>query len=257
MMKRINTQFCRNPRRFVFPLHVVLFITTLLFFGTCDLYAQKAAAPDDRASTHVRYPAPDHLRDLQTDHNYQYGHEAPPPENPIARLFAWLFGKFAKFLASDAYQNVWQYVVLAAIAGLVIYLLIKAEALNFLFPKKALSDRLNYENLAENIHEINFDAAVDEAVTQRNFRLAVRLLYLQILKRLTDSNLIDYKSDKTNRQYVYELAKSPVQADFEQLTRQFEFVWYGDFPVDDSRFQQISQHFREFNRTLSSSTPVN
>lgn len=229
----------------------------LFFFSVHGLYAQKAVAPDDRTPMHVRCPTQDHLRDLQTDRDYQYGSEVPPPENPLARLFSWLFGKFAKFLASDSYQNVWQYVVLAAIAGLVVYLLMKAEVLHFLFPKAALSDRLNYENLAENIHEINFDAAVDEAVNQRNFRLAVRLLYLQTLKRLTDSGLIDYKPDKTNRQYVYELAKFSVQADFDQLTRQFEFVWYGDFPVDEARFQQIRQHFRAFGQTLSPSTSVN
>lgn len=201
---------------------------------------------DDRAPIHIRYPAPDHLRDLQTDHDYQYGRDTPPPENPIARFFQWLFRKFGEFLRSDAYQNVWQYVILAAVAGLVIYLLMKAEVMGFLFPKRAQASRLDYENLAENIHEIDFDTAVEQAVTERNFRLATRLLYLQTLKRLTDAGRIIYKPDKTNRQYVYELVNSPLQADFEMLTRQFEFVWYGDFPVDEARFGQLRQQFRQF-----------
>lgn len=210
------------------------------------------AAPDDQSPVGVRYPAPDRLRALQTDRDYQYGRDAPPPENPLARFWEWLWRKIGEFLASKAYQNVWQYVMLAAIAGVVIYLLMKAEVLDFLFPKRAQSGPLDYENLAENIHTIDFDTAIDEAVSQRNYRLAVRLLYGQTLKRLTDAERIQYKPDKTNRQYVHELANSPLQTDFETLTRQFEYVWYGDFPVDEPRFGAIRQQFQSFNRPFVS-----
>lgn len=220
-------------------------ILALNMFIMSRLYAQ----PDDRAPIRVRYPKVEHLRDLQTDHDYQYGSDAPPPENPAARFFQWLMRKLGDFLSSEAYQNVWQYVLLAAIAALVIYLLMRAEVLTFLFPKKAQSGGLDYENVGENIHEIDFDKAVDEAINQQNFRLAVRLLYLRTLKHLTDAGQIDYKPDKTNRQYVYELANSPLQSDFESLTRQFEFVWYGDFPVDETRFGLLRQQFRLFDKT--------
>ena len=122
--------------------------------------------------------------------------------------------------------------------------------LGYLFPKKAQSSDLDYATLEENIHEIDFDLAVEDAVNQRNFRLAVRLLYLQTLKRLTDSGQINYKPDKTNRKYVHELTNKPFQADFEALTRQFEFVWYGDFPVDEIQFGQIRQQFQQFNHPV-------
>ena len=238
----------------------VLIVSLLALLSTAPFSAfaqtkavpKTVAAPDDRSPVRVRYPAPDRLRELQTDRDYQYGRDAPPPENPLARFWAWLWQKIGEFLSSKAYQNVWQYVMLAVIAGVVIYLLMKADVLDFLFPKRAQSGQLDYENLAENIHDINFDTAVDEAVSQRNYRLAVRLLYLQTLKRLTDAERIQYKPDKTNRQYVYELADSSLQVDFEKLTRQFEFVWYGDFPVDEARFGVIRQQFQSFNRPFVS-----
>lgn len=203
---------------------------------------------DDRAPVLVRYPKPDHLRELQTDRAYQYSRDAPPPENPLARLWQWLLRKIGDFLSSESYQNVWQYVLLAGIAGVAIYLLMKAEVLNFVFSKKAASARLDYENLGENIHELDFQTAIEEAVSLRNFRLAVRLLYLQTLKNLTDSGRIQYKPDKTNRQYVNELANSAIRPDFEQLTSQFEFVWYGDFPIDEAQFASIRTAFVRFNK---------
>lgn len=204
---------------------------------------------DDRAPLRVRYPDKDRLRDLQTDHDYQYGTDVPPPENPLARLWAWFLRKIGAFLSSKAYENVWQYVLLVAIAGVAIYLLLKAEMLGFLFPKKAQSAELAYENLAEDIHEIDFDAAVGEAIDQRNFRLAVRLLYLKTIKQLTDAGQITYRPEKTNRQYVYELANSPLQADFERLTGQFELVWYGDFPIDETQFAALRTAFMTFNKS--------
>lgn len=229
-----------------------LCISVSQLISTPTLYAQQkpvsTTANDDRSPIRVRKPDADQLRDLQNDRDYQYGSDAPPPENPVARFFAWLFSKLMEFLASKAYQNVGQYVVLAAIAALVIYLLMKAEVLTFLFPKKALSNELDYENLAENIHQINFDTAIDEAVNRENFRLAVRLLYLQTLKRLTDSGRIIYKPDKTNRQYVHELAGSSLQTDFESLTRQFEFIWYGDFPVNTTLFDTLRNQFKTFDQ---------
>ncbi|AKD53590.1 DUF4129 domain-containing protein [Spirosoma radiotolerans] len=204
---------------------------------------------DDRTPLQVRYPEKDHLRDLQTDHDYQYGYDAPPPENPLARLWAWFLRKLGAFLSSEAYENVWQYVILVIIAGSAIYLLLKAEVLTFLLPKKAQSAGLAYENTAEDIHEIDFDTAIDEAVSHRNFRLAVRLLYLKTIKQLTDAGRIAYKPEKTNRQYVYELANSPLQADFERLTAQFEFVWYGDFPIDERQFASLRTAFVAFNKS--------
>jgi hypothetical protein len=242
----------RDTRRLISVyLIIALCISVLQFSGAISLYAQsnKAIARDDRSALRDRYPKPDHLRELQTDRDYQYDNDAPPPSNPIARFFNWLFRKISRFLASKAYEDVWQYVILASIAGASIYLLMKAEMLGFLFPKKAQSSDLDYETLDENIHEINFDLAVEDAINQRNFRLAVRLLYLQTLKRLTDSGQINYKPEKTNRQYVHELANSPLQSDFENLTRRFEFVWYGDFPIDETQFGQIRQQFQQFNLT--------
>lgn len=237
---------------------MIVSVSFIVFVGWTEASAQSksppktVAAPDDQAPVGVRYPAPDRLRALQTDRDYQYGRDAPPPVNPLARFWEWLWRKIGEFLSSEAYQNVGQYVMLVAIAGVVIYLLMKAEVLGFLFPKRAQSGRLDYETLAENIHAIDFDTAVGEAVSQRNYRLAVRLLYLQTLKRLTDAERIQYKPDKTNRQYVHELANSPLQTDFETLTRQFEFVWYGDFPVDEPRFGAIRQQFQSFNRPFVS-----
>lgn len=200
------------------------------------------SAPDDRAPIAVRYPATDKLRDYQNNRDYQYDYEARPTENPLLKFWYWFLQKLGEFFVSKSYQNFWQYVILAALVGLTVWLLAKAQVLGFLFPKEAEALPLNYDTLIEDIHVIDFAGSIEQAVEARNFRLAVRLLYLQTLKHLTDAGRIVWKSDKTNRQYVQEMKN----ADFEQLTTQFEYVWYGDFPVDERQFSTIQNQFREF-----------
>lgn len=201
---------------------------------------------DDSSTVRARYPDAEQVRSYQNDRAYRYDRVPPPPRSLLGKIWEWLNAKLQKLLQSREYRSVGQYVLLALIAGLVVWLLRKAEVLGFLFPKKTQSAPLDYENLTENIHEISFDNRIDEALAGRNYRLAVRLLYLRTLKHLTDRNLIAWQPNKTNRQYALELGNSPLRPDFEQLTTQFEFVWYGDFPVDERRFRELSDKFRRF-----------
>lgn len=205
--------------------------------------ATTLSAPDDRAPLTVRYAAADKLRDFQNSREYQYDYEAKPAENPLLQFWYWFLRKLGEFFVSKSYLNFWQYVILAALGGLVVWLLAKAQVLGFLFAKKSESLPLDYDTLTEDIHAIDFAGSIEQAIEARNFRLAVRLLYLQTLKRLTDAGRITWKPDKTNRHYVQEMKS----VGFEQLTTQFEYVWYGDFPVDERRFSAIRDEFKRFS----------
>jgi hypothetical protein len=205
------------------------------------------AAANDQTPVQVRSVDAERLDDIRSSRDYQYGDDLPPTASIWDRIWLWFWMKVARLFTAKAYVNGGQYVLLALLGALVIWLLYKAEFLNRLFPGKARNLPLDYETFDENIHAIDFNTRINEAVEQRNYRLAVRLLYLQTLKRLTDRGLIQWQANKTNRQYAYELTGNPARLPFEQLTTQFEYVWYGDFPVDEARFGQIRDNFQQFN----------
>jgi hypothetical protein len=138
------------------------------------------------------------------------------------------------------------FAIVAIVYGIIKYL---GDDLR-LFSRKAKSIDIPYSESLENIHEINFDEEVERAMAQHNYRLAVRLLYLRSLKQLSDAKLIHWQIEKTNSAYLNELTDSAQRQSFGILTTQFEYVWYGDFPVDGQSFQNIYTLFQDFKKLM-------
>lgn len=207
------------------------------------------AAPDDRSAQTTRYPDEARLRIYRLDRDYQYGDDVAPPESLIGKFLNWLFRKIGAFLNGPAYQSFWRYVIMAAVAALVIYLAYKADYLGLMPSGVGNRSTLDYQTLKEDIHAIDFPKEIETATVQGNYRLAVRLLYLQTLKQLADRQLIDWKPDKTNTQYAFELANQPFAPEFNALTRDFDYVWYGNFPVSKEQFEQLRGDYVAFALT--------
>jgi len=85
------------------------------------------------------------------------------------------------------------------------------------------------------------------AISNKNYRLAVRYHYLQTLQKLSLKEIIQFASDKTNYQYVNELAGKPYKKAFASLTLSYEYVWYGAFEIDENIFSAIQNQFKQFN----------
>ena len=112
----------------------------------------------------------------------------------------------------------------------------------------------NRKNIASDIAVIEEENASDpdsllrNAIKNGNYRLAVRYLYLQSLKRLSERKYIEINSNKTNYEYVTEIRKHKFANEFASLTLQYEYVWYGEYPVDERLFQQIQNGFTRFTK---------
>ena len=95
------------------------------------------------------------------------------------------------------------------------------------------------------------DALLRNAIRAGNYRLAVRYLYLQVLDKLAERKVIEINSNKTNYEYVLEVRKHKFANEFASLTLKYEYVWYGEYPVDGKLFEQIQNSFTQFNKNLT------
>jgi hypothetical protein len=229
-------------------------ILTLLSWVSLDAVAQKdslAEVPIDTSQIVPRYPSQAHLEELLDDRDYQYKDDPTPPKNPADKWFQWLYRKLRNLFRGPAYENFWQYAILATMAGLVFFLLYKAGILAYVFPDRERSGTTDYAIGQENINEINFDESISRALSDGDYRLAIRLQYLHTLKTLATKKLINWKPDRTNQSYIQELAQYPYQSDFVLITRYFEFAWYGDFQITKSGYEEMKEITGSFYTKLN------
>jgi len=109
---------------------------------------------------------------------------------------------------------------------------------------------LDYSVKDENIHEIDFTEEIDIAISQKDFKRAVRLVYLFALKILTDQSIIEWSPSKTNHDYIYEIDTDVYRDQFTTLSYYFDHVWYGDFHAGSEQYEAINNTFLELRRSL-------
>jgi hypothetical protein len=101
---------------------------------------------------------------------------------------------------------------------------------------------------SENIFEINFENEISTMIATGQYRLAVRLMFLRMLKNLSEKNIIQYKQDKTNLDYLMQVHPTSYYKDFFRLTRNFEYTWYGKFDLSQEAFTIIKNDFEAFQK---------
>lgn len=106
------------------------------------------------------------------------------------------------------------------------------------------------EEIPEDIFAINYQKEIDKAAAQGNYRLAVRLMFLRLLKNLSEKNIIQYKQDRTNLDYLMQLHPTKYYRSFFRLTRHFEYSWYGHFEVEEGAYRIIAGEFSGFEKEI-------
>jgi len=138
--------------------------------------------------------------------------------------------------------------------GLVVFfliVLITKTKLNRLFysNKEVQEPEFNVQDTEENITD--FDTAIQNETLRKQYRKAVRLLYLKIIYTLKQLELINYSKEKTNNDYLRELRDNKVRAGFSGLTGIYNNVWYGHFDINEKQYQQYELNFAKFLNSIN------
>ena len=170
------------------------------------------------------------------------------------RFWMWIWNILENLFGKSSNQKqsapVMGRLLLAVGAITLAYFIIKGLGLTNIFLRKAEQVPLAHSEWNEDINQISFDDEIEKAIALHNFRFAVRLLYLRCLKQLNDAHLIQWEIEKTNATYLNELTNAEQKKQFGMLTLQFEYSWYGNFPVDSKSFQNIHALFNDFKKIM-------
>lgn len=174
------------------------------------------------------------LHQRQANEAYRYGPE-PLPEAEGGDIS----------LEGGALQG-WKWAMYILVAGLLITLavLILRRTLASQGTPTGISTEQSVE-APEDLRSFDVQIPLKRAEAEQNYRLALRLRFLQVLQGLTRQGKIDWQPHKTNHDYLDELPPAQRQA-FAALMRPYEFVWYGEFPLSAEQYQRLTRQFEAF-----------
>lgn len=154
--------------------------------------------------------------------------------------------EFTEQNKSDFTQQTWfrfiiWFIIIGVFLAAIIYFLFQNKISFFSKESASLSQEKAEDN--ENIFELSYGNLIHKAEAEQNYRFAVRLMFLQTLKLLSETNHIKYQPDYTNLHYLQQMYQSKLYNDFSKITRSYEYVWYGKFEISAEKYATIKNNF--------------
>lgn len=171
----------------------------------------------------------------------------------LDRFIDWLLKLlFGKTDHNNRMTLQWIFMGVFVLAGVIlaVWLFSKSEFGSFL-SGSAKQSEFNFSDVEEDIGGIDFHKKTEQAIAVGDYRLAIRWLYLKQLFLLNEKNQIVWQPYKTNMDYTNELLKSNHKQAFKDISRIYEYVWYGKYSVDQNGFQNLELQFKQFESAIN------
>lgn len=147
--------------------------------------------------------------------------------------------------------NVLKIIGIIAVISIIILIILKLKGRKFRskLGKKKL-DTPPIDIYSENVHEMDFNTLIENALKNKDYRLVIRFMYLKNLKKLTDNGIINWSINKTNYSYQHEINDQNLRSRFLDTTIIFDYVWYGEFPINENNFSKACDELNQFNKMI-------
>ena len=148
------------------------------------------------------------------------------------------------------FQTLLWLIIIGSFAGFIMWWLAGSNVGLFRKKNRIISDD-GEDPDTDDIFAINYQKEIDRAANQGNYRLAIRLMFLQLLKTMSEKDIIQYKQGRTNLDFLGQLIATRYYPDFFRITRNYEYSWYGRFEVTKEAYTFIRNNFNNFTRQLN------
>ena len=165
-------------------------------------------------------------------------------------LLYWLFGDYDPSSLLSLFINILPYVILFVLLGTVIWLFSKLDPGGRMLKQPKLSE-VSFSTEEELVRHQDLPALIAQAVKNGNYRLAVRYYYLNELRKLDQLEHIAYEYQKTNKDYLEEIENKGIRKHFKEITKLYEFIWYGSFNVSHDDYRLVEKGFLEMEKFLN------
>lgn len=211
-----------------------------------DFFLKKWDSPAD--STVVQRHLPDSLiKKMQQDDDFWYANAEIKEEKKREDKQS----TYIPLGRQQWFQTLLWLLIIGGFAAAIMWYLAGSNVGLFRRKNKGLQNAGEEELVTEDIFAINYQKEIDKAEANGNYRLAIRLMFLRLLKIMAEKNIIQYKQDRTNLDYLMQLHPTGYYNNFFRITRNYEYSWYGKFDVGDEAYRIIRNDFNQLDRQLT------
>ena len=93
---------------------------------------------------------------------------------------------------------------------------------------------------------------MEKALANDDFRGAIRLYFIFIIKGLSEKEWIRWEKKKTNFSYLIEMRGKPQHESFSEAVSIYELVWYGNYSVKKEDFNSLEPRFKSLLNNINS-----
>lgn len=151
------------------------------------------------------------------------------------------------FQGARIFQVLSYILIIALVFFLVYFIFSRIEA----DKKFELSNENIEPDEIEDISQLDTDTLLNQALASGNYRLAVRMKFLSILKSLSQQEKIIWRREKTNRDYSREVRSESFGTEFQNIASIFDFVWYGKKQIPKATYEHIEGQMNSLSKSLN------
>ena len=133
-------------------------------------------------------------------------------------------------------------VFIVALAFLIYYMYLNRQKGN-----TKVGEPINFDEVAPTeIPLTELERMLHEALAKGDYRGAIRIYFIFIIRDLANKRWINWEKEKTNFHYLREMSGKNEFDDFNKSVSYFEIIWYGKRELDSATFEQIKPNFTRF-----------
>ena len=203
--------------------------------------------PGDTSNVEIRTIDRETLESVTDEPAFNYEEVPQNPDSMWNQIRRWIFQTIG-YLMDNQWTSVVIKFIFFTVFGIVLIAVINqilGGNLGTAFSGKKAGEQISLNITEEKLKQQNYDELLKSALSKNQYDEAVRILYLKTLMQLTQAGLISWKADKTNSDYMRELAEHPAKSSFSRLTYFYEYVEYGDFKIDEQGFHKFQDLYQK------------
>ena len=177
-------------------------------------------------------------RDYAYANDPEYWKKQPPPKP----------GLINQFLNTPVFR----WLIFIGVIGVVLFGIYQlAKENNFTwFSRKGTQQKDGPAEISPD-EETDYEAAIRKYQSEGNYRMAVRYLYLRLIRSVKEQGGIIFRDSSTNAEILRAFGNHAQAGDFRYLAIAYEYIFYGDFNPRPDLFDMLKNKFELFQQKIS------